>query len=43
MTITTAMMAITTITKFFNTKCLQVGSYDDHCCHDGDLDDRQVL
>ncbi len=37
------MMTITTIAKFFNTNCLQVGSDDDHYCHDGDQDDRQVL
>jgi hypothetical protein len=43
MLIITLMMAITTITKFFYTKCLQVGSDDDHNCHDGDHDDRQVF
>jgi hypothetical protein len=43
MLITTVMMAITTIAKFFNTNYLQVGSDDDHYIHVGDHDDRQVL
>ncbi len=43
MLIITVMIAITTIAKFFKSKWSQVGPDDDHYCHDGDHDDREVL